>query len=159
MDDSIPILEWVKKKIELNDKEYKRKITHKRNKQDGAPRAVKRGEVYGATLGRNIGSEQNGRSRPVIIIQETTYSQESPTILVAPLTASHDKYGNTKRVLPTHILFSHEKLDKESIIKLEHIRSISKNRLNAILCYSKDTEKIMPEIDKKLSLVFGIKKS
>ena len=158
VDDCLPILKWSADKFILNDAERRRQSTHKKNKNLGKPRAIKRGEIYGATLGRNIGSEQNGRSRPVIILQDTFFSQESPTVLVAPLTAVYDKCGNHKRIMKTHVLFSHPKLTKDSVIKLEHIRSISKNRLNSLICEEYDTKTLMSEIDDKLFLTFGIKR-
>lgn len=153
----LPILEWTKNKIDLSEQERNRQLQHSNNRSIAKPRAVQRGEIYGAALGRNIGSEQNGRSRPVIIIQESSYSKESPTILVAPLTNAFDKQGKRKRELKTHVTFSHPKLDKESIIKLEHMRSISKNRLHSRMCEASDTSTIMSEIDKKLILTLGIK--
>ena len=72
VDIGINILNWAKEKIILAEKENKRQYylqkfpTDTRNK----PRVVKYGRVYGCNLGKNVGSEQNGKSRPVIVLQK-----------------------------------------------------------------------------------------
>lgn len=157
VDECIPILEWTKTKISLQEAEKTRQFRNSKPPHIAPPRAVNRGEIYGAVLGRNIGSEQNGKSRPVIIVQETKHSQNSPTIIVAPLTDAHDKNGNLKRLQATHVLFSHSKLSKESVIKLEHMKCISKNRLNGIMCTVEDTKDLMQEVDQKIIQTLSIK--
>lgn len=156
-DIGINILNWAKEKIILAERESKRQYylqkdnTNPRNK----PRVVKFGKVYGCNLGKNIGSEQNGKSRPVVILQKD--SPNSPTVIVAPLTDAHDANGNLKTIYPTHILVKDPKLTKESIIKLEHIRSVSKNRLTEYMTDLNDDEGIIEEIERKLKDMLCIK--
>lgn len=156
-DIGINILNWAKEKIILAERESKRQYylqkdnTNPRNK----PRVVKFGKVYGCNLGKNIGSEQNGKSRPVVILQKD--SPNSPTVIVAPLTDAHDANGNLKTIYPTHILVKDPKLTKESIIKLEHIRSVSKNRLTEYMTDLNDDEGIIEEIETKLKDMLCIK--
>lgn len=149
VDIGINILNWAKDKIKLAENESKRQYfyskdkTNKRNK----PRFVKYGCVYGCNLGKNIGSEQNGTSRPVIVLQ---CAPNSPTIIIAPLTDAHMDDGTLKQIYPTHVLVNDNKLTKESIIKLEHIRSISKNRLTEFMTDLSKNEEVINEINKKL---------
>ena len=155
-DIGINILNWAKEKIILAEKESKRQyylqkdVTNPRNK----PRVVKFGKVYGCNLGKNIGSEQNGKSRPVIIAQDTSNCMKSPTVLIMPLTAAFDKNGNKKRKLDTQIEFSHPKMSKLSYIKVEHARCISKARLTEKMCdLDPDTIK---DIKEKVKVVYKI---
>lgn len=50
-------------------------------------REIKRGEIYYADLNPVFGSEQGG-VRPVLTIQHNTGNRYSPTIIIAPITAS-----------------------------------------------------------------------
>lgn len=134
-DISIPILQWTKSKILMDSTEKNRQSRYNSTKwRKYRPRAVKQWEVYGCALGRNVGSEQNGKSRPVIIAQDTSKCMQSPTVLVIPLTAAIDKNGNKKKKLFTQIEFSHPNLSKLSYIKVEHARCISKARLTEKMC-------------------------
>ena len=157
VDIGINILNWAKEKIILAEKESKRQYylqkdaTNTRNK----PRVVKFGKVYGCNLGKNIGSEQNGKSRPVVILQKD--SPNSPTVIVAPLTDAHDANGNLKTIYHTHILVKDPNLTKESIIKLEHIRSVSKNRLTEYMTDLNDNKGVIKEIEEKLKDMLCIK--
>ena len=135
VDIGINILNWAKEKIILAEKENKRQYylqkfpTDTRNK----PRVVKYGRVYGCNLGKNVGSEQNGKSRPVIVLQK-----DSPNS-------------------PTHVLVQDPNLTKQSIIKLEHMRSISKNRLTEYMTDLSKNNNIMQDIEKKLKSMLRIK--
>lgn len=134
-DIAIPILQWTKEKILMDSSEKYRQERYKTTKwKKYKPRAVKQWEVYGCALGKNVGSEQNGKSRPVIIVQDTSKCMKSPTVLIIPLTAAYDKNGNKKRKLDTQIEFSHPNMSKVSYIKVEHARCISKARLTEKMC-------------------------
>lgn len=92
-------------------------------------RKIKRGDIYYANLNPVIGSEQGGR-RPVLIISNDVGNKHSPTVIVAPITSRI----YTKAKLPTHTLINDfEGLDKNSIILLEQIRTIDKQRLQEYL--------------------------
>lgn len=87
---------------------------------------IKRGNVFIADLNPTIGSEQYGR-RPVVILSNDLNNKYSPTILVAPLTKIMKKVK-----LPTHILIrKNHFLKNDSIILLEQLRTIDKERLIA----------------------------
>ena len=87
--------------------------------------SVKRGDIYYADLSPVIGSEQGG-VRPVLIIQNDIGNKYSPTVIAAAITSQKDK---TK--LPTHIQVNASGcgLAKDSIVLLEQVRTIDKQRL------------------------------
>lgn len=156
-DTGIHILRWTIEKISLATAEKNRQSSHKTDKSRNLPRSVRRGEIYGANLGNNIGSEQNGRSRPVLIIQSDHTSRNSPTIIVAPLSDAYYKDGSKKNLLNTHVAIMGHNLTKESNVKLEHIRCISKNRLNSLICSVEESKDVMKAVDSKLSYLFNSK--
>lgn len=156
VDIALSLIKWTIEKIKLSFEEKTRQKTYDNtHKKSGLPRFVKRGTIYYANLGKNIGSEQNGTARPVLVVQNQSFNITSTTVLVIPLTDFLDKNGNPKRLLGTHVDIEHDLLDKKSIIKVEHLRSISKNRLKAPIC-DIGTDK-MAEIDNKIKLVLGLK--
>jgi mRNA interferase MazF len=112
--------------------------------------SVKRGEVYFADIGEGIGSEQSG-VRPVLILQNDVGNKHSPTTIVALMTSSFKKLS-----LPVHLLLKKEKslLPSDSIILLEQIRTIDKQRL--IRKISQLDEDKMTEINQALSISMGI---
>ena len=88
-------------------------------------REVKRGEVFYADLSPVVGSEQGG-VRPVLILQNDVGNRFSPTVIAAAITSRQDKND-----LPTHIGIRADQcgLARDSIVLLEQIRTIDKQRL------------------------------
>lgn len=86
-------------------------------------REIKRGEIYYANLQPVLGSEQGG-VRPVIILQNDKGNKFSPTTIIAAITA---RRGKTQ--LPTHVTIVVKGLSRKSIVLLEQIRTIDKNRI------------------------------
>lgn len=85
---------------------------------------VRRGDIFYADLGERVGSEQDG-TRPVLIIQNNTGNENSPTVVVAILTSKIKKMH-----LPTHVyLGARFGLTEESIVMLEQIVTIDRKRL------------------------------
>ncbi len=86
---------------------------------------IHRGEVFYADLSPVVGSEQGG-IRPVLIVQNEVGNRHSPTVIAAAITSKLDKSK-----LPTHIGIRAEStgLAKDSIVLLEQIRTIDKQRL------------------------------
>ncbi len=86
---------------------------------------IHRGEVFYADLSPVVGSEQGG-VRPVLIVQNEVGNRHSPTVIAAAITSKLDKSR-----LPTHIGIRAEStgLAKDSIVLLEQIRTIDKQRL------------------------------
>ncbi|MBQ7937247.1 MAG: type II toxin-antitoxin system PemK/MazF family toxin [Oscillospiraceae bacterium] len=111
---------------------------------------VKRGDIYYADLSPVVGSEQGG-IRPVLIVQNDIGNKYSPTVIAAAITSQKDK---TK--LPTHIAVSSQTcgLAKDSIVLLEQIRTIDKQRLKEHMGRLDDGS--MNKIDEALSISFGL---
>ncbi len=86
---------------------------------------IKRGEIFYADLSPVMGSEQGG-VRPVLIVQNDVGNKHSPTVIAAAITSKHDRTG-----LPTHIGLKAGQagLPKDSVVLLEQIRTLDKNRL------------------------------
>ncbi len=111
---------------------------------------VKRGDIYYADLSPVIGSEQGG-VRPVLIIQNDVGNKYSPTIIAAAITSKINKAK-----MPTHIELAANEygLSKDSVILLEQIRTIDKQRLREKIGRL-DTD-MMLRVDKALFISFGI---
>ena len=98
---------------------------------------VRRGDVYYADLAGSVGSEQGGL-RPVVVIQNDKGNRFSPTLIVAP----------------THVILPADSLEKASIVLLEQIRTIDKQRLGQWVC-SLD-RKTLQAIDEALCVSLGL---
>ncbi len=111
---------------------------------------VKRGFIFFADLSPVVGSEQGG-VRPVLIIQNDVGNRYSPTVIVAAITSQIDKAK-----LPTHIEVNAAEynLDRNSVILLEQIRTIDKQRLQKKVTELDD--KIMQRVDESLRISLGL---
>ena len=115
-------------------------------------RIIKRGDICYANLNPVIGSEQGG-IRPVLIISNDTGNKHSPTVIVAAITSR----VQTKAKLPTHtIVNDFEGLDKDSVILLEQIRTIGKQRLKNYIGTIPDN--VMARVDKALAISVSLKR-
>ncbi len=112
-------------------------------------KSILRGELYYADLEPIIGSEQGG-IRPVLVIQNNIGNRHSPTIIIAAISSKE-----IKKLLPTqHILHAQNGLDRESIVMLEQIRTIDKQRLKErVGALEKDD---MQHIDTALAVSVGL---
>jgi len=92
---------------------------------------IRRGDIYYADLSPVVGSEQGG-IRPVLVIQNNMGNRHSPTVICAAITSKLNKAK-----LPTHIEISTRdyKIVKNSVILLEQIRTIDKQRLREYVCH------------------------
>ena len=111
---------------------------------------VKRGDIYYADLSPVVGSEQGG-IRPVLIVQNDVGNKYSPTVIAAAITSRINKAK-----MPTHIeLTAHEYgLMKDSVILLEQIRTIDKQRLREKI--GKLDENKMCSVNNALHISFGL---
>lgn len=91
---------------------------------------VRRGDIFYADLRPVVGSEQGG-IRPVLIIQNDIGNKHSPTVICAAITSK------MKAKLPTHVEIEANKYDivKDSVILLEQLRTIDKQRLKDKVCH------------------------
>ena len=111
---------------------------------------VKRGEIYYADLSPVVGSEQGG-VRPVLIVQNDVGNKHSPTVIAAAITSQRDKSK-----LPTHIELNASRygLAKDSIVLLEQIRTIDKQRLRERM--GELDQPSMNKVNNALSISFGL---
>ncbi|HOJ76929.1 MAG TPA: type II toxin-antitoxin system PemK/MazF family toxin [Bacillota bacterium] len=112
---------------------------------------IRRGDIYYANLNPVVGSEQGGQ-RPVLIIQNDVGNTYSPTTIVAAITS------RIKRAkLPTHIEVSaaRYRLEKDSVILLEQLRTIDKQRLKEKIDHL--DEEIMDKVNQALEISIGLK--
>lgn len=111
---------------------------------------VRRGDIYYADLSPVIGSEQGG-IRPVLIIQNDVGNKHSPTVICAAITSKMNKSK-----LPTHVEIDAGKyhIVKNSVVLLEQIRTIDKQRLRELVCHV--DKKLMLEIDEAIKISFEL---
>lgn len=111
---------------------------------------MKRGDVYFADLSPVVGSEQGG-VRPVLIIQNDIGNRFSPTVIVAAITAQIQKAK-----LPTHVEIDAKKynIERDSVILLEQIRTIDKQRLTDKITNLDET--MMSRVDEALKISLGL---
>lgn len=107
---------------------------------------IHRGDIFYADLRPVIGSEQGG-VRPVLIIQNDIGNRHSPTVICAAITSRMNKAK-----LPTHVELDASRYDlvKDSVVLLEQLRTIDKQRLKDKVCHL-DCE-ILRKVDKALAI-------
>ncbi|MDD2972415.1 MAG: type II toxin-antitoxin system PemK/MazF family toxin [Lachnospiraceae bacterium] len=113
---------------------------------------MRRGDIYYADLRPVIGSEQGG-VRPVLVVQNDIGNKHSPTIICAAITSKMNKAK-----LPTHIALDAEKyeMEKDSVILLEQLRTIDKQRLKDKVCHL--DAQIMKKVDEALLISLELHK-
>ena len=111
---------------------------------------IKRGDIYYADLSPVVGSEQGGL-RPVLIVQNDVGNRYSPTVIAAAITS---KMSKTK--LPTHIDIPGQNagLAKDSVILLEQVRTIDKQRLKEKMGHL--DRSTMNNVDNARQVSFGL---
>jgi len=112
---------------------------------------IKRGDIYYADLSPVVGSEQGG-VRPVLIIQNDVGNKYSPTVIAAAITS---RMGKNK--LPTHIDIYADRvgLAKDSVVLLEQVRTIDKQRLGEKMGHLDDAT--MTAVDDAMAISFGLR--
>jgi mRNA interferase MazF len=112
---------------------------------------IKRGDIYYADLSPVVGSEQGG-VRPVLIIQNDVGNKYSPTVIAAAITS---RMGKNK--LPTHIDIYADRvgLAKDSVVLLEQVRTIDKQRLGEKMGHLDDDT--MNAVDDAMAISFGLR--
>lgn len=109
---------------------------------------VYRGEIYYADLSPAFGSEQGG-SRPVLILQNDMGNKHSPTTIAAPITCRL-----SKKHIPAHVQINEGGLHEESIVLLEQIRVLDKQRLKMKI--GEVSAETMSKIDVALKIELGL---
>ena len=111
---------------------------------------VKKGDLYFADLSPGVGSEQGG-VRPVLVVQNDVGNKYSPTIIVSAVTSQ-----TSKAKLPTHVELAATQggLSKNSVVLLEQLRTIDKQRLKERIGALSDSQ--LPDVDAALGVSLGI---
>jgi mRNA interferase MazF len=111
---------------------------------------VKRGYIFFADLSPVVGSEQGG-VRPVLVIQNDVGNKYSPTVIIAAITSQIEKAK-----LPTHVEVEAKDygLERDSVILLEQIRTIDKQRLQDKVTELDD--RIMYKVNQALKISLGL---
>jgi mRNA interferase MazF len=112
---------------------------------------IHRGDIFYANLNPVQGSEQGGQ-RPVLIIQNDVGNMYSPTTIIAAITS------RIKRAkLPTHIEINAARfqLEKDSVVLLEQLRTIDKQRLMEKITHL--DEEIMLQVDRAIEISLGLR--
>lgn len=111
---------------------------------------VTRGDIYYADLRPVIGSEQGG-VRPVLIIQNEAGNKYSSTVICAAITSRQNKAK-----IPTHVELAANKCNiaKDSVVLLEQVRTIDKQRLREKVCHLDD--EIMGTVNKALKISLSL---
>ena len=111
---------------------------------------IKRGDIFYADLSPVVGSEQGGM-RPVLIVQNNVGNHYSPTVIVAAITAKVQKAK-----MPTHVNINaaHTAIEKNSVVLLEQIRTIDKQRLKDRVTHLDD--QTMRRVDNALQISIGL---
>lgn len=115
-----------------------------------AAKEVKRGDIFFADLSPVVGSEQGGK-RPVLVIQNNIGNRFSPTVIIAAITAQIQKPK-----MPTHVGLKADQvgIEKDSVVLLEQIRTIDKQRLQDKVAHLNDEE--MNQINQALRVSLGL---
>ncbi|NLP37655.1 MAG: type II toxin-antitoxin system PemK/MazF family toxin [Firmicutes bacterium] len=111
---------------------------------------VKRGHIFFADLSPVVGSEQGG-VRPVLVVQNDVGNKYSPTVIIAAITSQIDKAK-----LPTHVEITAKEygLEKDSVILLEQIRTIDKQRLQDKV--TELDERVMQRVNQAIKISLGL---
>lgn len=111
---------------------------------------IRRGDIYYADLSPVVGSEQGG-IRPVLIIQNDVGNRHSPTVICAAITSRMNKAK-----LPTHVEIDARRyrIVRNSVVLLEQIRTIDKQRLKDLVCHL--DEEIMNKVDEAIRISFEL---
>jgi len=111
---------------------------------------VRKGDIYWVDFGVPIGNEQGGR-RPALITQNDVGNKNSTTTIIAAITS---KIYNVKYPFHVQISAKESGLSKDSTAKLEHIRTISVDRLISLI--GRLSPNKMLEVDEAIRASFGL---
>ena len=111
-------------------------------------RKIKRGDLVYVNFDPIIGSEQGG-PRPAVVIQNDIGNRHAPTVIIAPITSKTKKSN-----LPTHVKLTSKCLERNSVARLEQIKTIDKTRIEDYIGTLADEE--MKMIDKALRISLGM---
>ncbi|NEP81132.1 MAG: type II toxin-antitoxin system PemK/MazF family toxin [Okeania sp. SIO3B3] len=109
-----------------------------------------RGEIYLVNFDPSLGSEIK-KTRPALILQNDTSNIYSQITIVAAISSKFDE-----KLYPTEVLIIAKEggLDRDSVVLLNQIRSIDKQRL--IKCLGSLTTETMKQVDRAIKISLGL---
>ena len=113
---------------------------------------IRRGEIYWADVGDNIGSKPSF-VRPVLVIQANEINRSNFQTIVAIGITSNLAYSD----IPGNVLVAKEEglLSKDSVICVAHMTALDKSRFREKICSAPDI--IMDQVEYGISLVLDLK--
>lgn len=108
----------------------------------------KRGDIFIADLNPGFGREIS-KKRPVLIISDSLVNQNTPYVIVIPLSSIIPETLKQEMVLLDRVAF----LDKKSVLLPIFIRSVDQDRL--IKKIGKVSKEKLAEVEESLKLVLG----
>lgn len=143
---------WMSNKLRIQDRF---------NKNNQSKVKYPRGAIYACYFGENIGHEKSRlEARPCIVVSNNRINYNATNIVVIPLT-KEIKYKNnatkTELKYEWHYVLKkskYNKLNYDSAIQCEDIRSVSKTRLGKYICKVDidDMDEIKKRIKKALQI-------
>lgn len=125
--DSIRYCNWIEEKVNLHLKADEYSKIKKNDEKNMHPIRPRRGDVYLAEMGQNIGAEIN-EQHLVLILQNDKGNMYSDTIVVIPISSSGKLYKTHEKIESKDIKSG--RLDKlPSKAKTEQIHYVDKSRL------------------------------
>jgi len=109
-----------------------------------------RGDVWLANLDPVTGSEQ-GKTRPVVIIQNNIANEYSPVVIVAAITTA---VGPNEYPTEVRVGAPEGGVKKDSVILLNQIRTLDKRRL--IEHWGRLSPETMTKLDEALKISLGL---
>jgi len=110
---------------------------------------LKRGDIVIVKFDPVIGNEQ-GKTRPSLVIQNNIGNRFSPLTIVAPITSKI-----YSRIFPTNVEINEKDLNLNGTILLNQIRTIDKKRI--IRIHGNLNENIMNKVNDALKISLDIK--
>lgn len=153
LEDSVRYCNWLERKVDLNLKAKDNKNKREENEKKHHPIRPKRGEIYLAELGENIGSEIS-QQHLVLIMQNDKGNLYGDTVVVVPISSSGKLYLTHQKIIKKDIKYG--RLDKlPSKAKTEQIQYMDKAKLIHKVgaleddCLNKISDRIKKNLDIK----------
>lgn len=113
---------------------------------------IKRGDIYYMDCGERGDSSVTGGVRPVLVIQNDTGNNYSPTTIVAALSASANRVLSP---LPTHVVLGkNDGVKRTCVVQCEQIRCVDIDSLGDYI--STLSEENMKRVDNALRISLSL---
>jgi mRNA interferase MazF len=112
---------------------------------------VRRGDVVIVDLNPTAGSEQRGKNRPCLVVQNDTGNEVSPTTIIAPFTTAYDD----PYPFEVEVQASESPLREESVVDLSQLRVLNiDGRIQQVIGSLESSQ--MADVDRALRVSLGL---